>query len=98
MRTLFISLALLAVSMVAKAQNVESIFEQFRNHENVELVDVPKELLALGLKASGDRPSACIVARRGYQSYKERISKGSGSLQLEGLRRNDKSKFGRFKG
>ncbi len=31
MRTLFISLALLAVSMVAKAQNVESIFEQFRN-------------------------------------------------------------------
>lgn len=55
MRTLFISLALLAVSMVAKAQNVESIFEQFRNHENVELVDVPKELLALGLKASGNK-------------------------------------------
>ena len=55
MRTLFISLALLAVSMVAKAQNVESIFEQFKNHENVELVDVPKELLAFGLKASGNK-------------------------------------------
>ncbi|GAB6976612.1 DUF4252 domain-containing protein [Prevotella falsenii] len=55
MRTFFISIALLAVSMVAKAQSVESIFEQFKNHENVEVVDVPKELLALGLKSSGNK-------------------------------------------
>ena len=48
MRTLFISLALLAVSMVAKAQNVESIFEQFKNHENVELVDAGSWLKGFG--------------------------------------------------
>lgn len=50
MRTFFISLALLIVSIVVKAENVESFFEQFRQQKNVVLVDVPKELLSLGLQ------------------------------------------------
>ena len=55
MRTFFISLALLTVSIVVKAQNVESFFEQFRQHKNVVLVDVPKELLSLGLQVMGSK-------------------------------------------
>lgn len=55
MRTFFISLALLIVSIVVKAQNVESFFEQFRQHKNVVLVDVPKELLSLGLQVMGSK-------------------------------------------
>ena len=51
----FISLALLIVSIVVKAQNVESFFEQFRQHKNVVLVDVPKELLSLGLQVMGSK-------------------------------------------
>lgn len=55
MRTFFISLALLIVSIVVKVQNVESFFEQFRQHKNVVLVDVQKELLSLGLQVMGSK-------------------------------------------
>lgn len=57
MRTILISFALLVVSMVCKAQDINSIFDKFKHRDNVVFVDVPKELISLGLKSSGNKES-----------------------------------------
>lgn len=57
MRTILISFALLVVSMVCKAQDINSIFDNFKHRDNVVFVDVPKELISLGLKSSGNKDS-----------------------------------------
>ena len=57
MRTILISFALLVVSMVCKAQDINSIVDKFKHRDNVVFVDVPKELISLGLKSSGNKES-----------------------------------------
>ena len=58
MRTILITLALLAMSIVGKAQSIDTILEQFKNEKNVTLVDMPKDLIALAASSSGDKDAA----------------------------------------
>lgn len=58
MRTILITLALLAMSIVGKAQSIDTILEQFKNEKNVTLVDMPKDLIALATLSSGDKDAA----------------------------------------
>ena len=58
MRTILITLALLAMSIVGKAQSIDTILEQFKNEKNVTLVDMPKDLIALTASSSGDKDAA----------------------------------------
>lgn len=58
MRTILITLALLAMSIVGKAQSIDTILEQFKNEKNVTLVDMPKDLIALAASFSGDKDAA----------------------------------------
>ncbi|KGF49761.1 DUF4252 domain-containing protein [Prevotella disiens] len=58
MRTILITLALLAMSIVGKAQSIDTILEQFKNEKNVTLVDMPKDLIALAALSSGDKDAA----------------------------------------
>lgn len=58
MRTILITLALLAMSIVGKAQSIDTILEQFKNEKNVTLVDMPKDLIALATSSSGDKDAA----------------------------------------
>lgn len=58
MRTILITLALLAMSIVGKAQSIDTILEQFKNEKNVTLVDTPKDLIALAASSSGDKDAA----------------------------------------
>ena len=58
MRTILITLALLAMSIVGKAQSIDTILEQFKNEKNVTLVAMPKDLIALAALSSGDKDAA----------------------------------------
>ena len=58
MITILIKLALLAMSIVGKAQSIDTILEQFKNEKNVTLVDMPKDLIALAASSSGDKDAA----------------------------------------
>lgn len=54
MRTLFLTLVLCAASLSGWAQNINDVFNQFKNRENATLVNLPKSLISMGLKSSND--------------------------------------------
>ncbi|WP_028897223.1 DUF4252 domain-containing protein [Prevotella sp. HUN102] len=54
MKTLFLTLVLCAASLSSWAQNIDDVFNQFKNRENATLVNLPKSLISMGLKSSND--------------------------------------------
>ncbi|MCI6672168.1 MAG: DUF4252 domain-containing protein [Prevotella sp.] len=55
MKKLFIALAFVAGSLTCSAQNIDDVFEHFKGKENVTFVDLPKELIAMGLKGTNGK-------------------------------------------